>query len=469
MRLKSRSKEKESKYIENLGKIFEDPTKLVPECIDSSFRCPFDSYVKKLSRMSGDSYGRLYGGADQFLSAIGETYRVMKSESAPVLGVIQTPYGNVEYAKRGNTDPAVMGGVQSFDNPVWRMLSFASLVKTRKVYVYSSPKYYLASCKGTFPGLEFLLDALNSEKPEDMTVEGDDISFGKSGDYLLVDLMGAFKIKVYRDSRSNVMRMLLRHMLVPDIPRFFTLSYPFLEEVTADIPADVAMTYFSGKMDVRTLLKTVQDYRRKIALGKGLYLIGDTIYSSAEEFCKSVFDADTSSVVTKYVESEGPISIDTQSERKVLEILWPKHGKEILQEIFPDVPENSFKIESGDPVRQIEGIRKSLNREKAASHITVEPWSQESSMLISMIKDSFSLGVREMLKKWEKQVGHSSLYNSIYYAFLLVDGENENLKWRFSHDQMLLGDKMLSSVKAVLDSTPEQANQKILDLKTFVR
>lgn len=468
MRLKSRSKEKESEFLDKLSDIFEDPLKLVPQCIDSSMLCPFDSYVKKLSRMSGDAYGRLSGSADQFLSALGETYKVMKSESAPVLGVIQTPYGNLEYSKRGNTDPVVLGGVQNFDDPVWRMLGFASLVKTKKVFVFSSPNHYLGSCKGNFPGRDFLVDALGSEKAEDLTMD-EGISFGKSGEHFDIGIPGGESIRVYKDSRSNVMRILLRHILVPDVSRFFHLSAPFLEEVTGEIPQDLAAGYLAGRLDARAFIKALQEFRKKIAISKGLYLVGDTVYRSADEFCSAVFDAETCSVITKYLQEDGPVSIDSLSQRKVMENLWPSHGKEILEEMFPEVPAASLKAESGDPLRQIENIRRMLNKEKATNHISAEPWSQESSMLISMIKDTFSMGAREMLRKWEKRVGYSSLFNSIYYAFLLAEGENENLKWRFSHDQMLLGEKILPAIREVLDSDPENANEKILNLKAFVR
>ncbi|EQD36408.1 hypothetical protein B1B_16526, partial [mine drainage metagenome] len=87
MKLKTRSKEKEAAFIEKLQAFFSDQQNLlslVPECMDQSMFCPFDSYRKKLARIQGSGIARLAGSADQFLSAIGETYKVMDSESAPI-------------------------------------------------------------------------------------------------------------------------------------------------------------------------------------------------------------------------------------------------------------------------------------------------------------------------------------------------------------------------------------------------
>ena len=197
MKLKTRSKEKEAQFIEKLQSFFSDQEKvlsLVPECMDSSMFCPFDSYRKKLSRTQGPALGRLSGSADQFLSAIGETYKVMESESAPIMGVIPTAYGNLDYAKRGNTDPMVLGGVQNFDDTTWKMLAFSSLVKTKKVFIFSSENYYIGSCKGNFPGDDFLADVFRSEKVEDLTNE-DGFTLGKSGEFFLCRHRKCFKNK----------------------------------------------------------------------------------------------------------------------------------------------------------------------------------------------------------------------------------------------------------------------------------
>ncbi len=471
MKLKTRSKEKESKFIVKLQELFSDPdnvVSLVPECIDSSMLCPFDSYRKKLSRMPVSSMGRLAGGADQFLSAIGETYKVMESESAPITGIIPTPYGNVDYAKRGNTDPMVLGGIQNYDNLTWRMLSFSSLVKTRKVSVFSSRNYYLGSCKGSFPGPDFLKDVFSEEKVEDLVSE-EPFTFGRNGEFLKLEIASNTDIIVYQDSKTNVMRILLRHMLVPDITKLFKVSVPYLEEITQEIPPQVFQNYFSGTSDAKSFIQGVHNHRKNVALSRGLYLISGEVFKEATSFLTALFDEHESGLLEKYVEEYGPISIDTKSQRKVLELLWPKFGKEILRDFFPEMDEATLKAQAGDPVRQIELIRKRMEQEEASSVITVSPWSPESSMLVEMVKDYFSIGKAETIRKWERRVGYSSLFNSMYYALIIAIEGGTTQKWRFSAEQMLLGDKMAPAFREIFSAEGSKINDKILELKAFVR
>ncbi len=470
MKLKTRSKEKEAQFIEKLKSFFSDQDKvlsLVPECMDSSMLCPFDSYRKKLTRTQGPALGKLSGSADQFLSAIGETYKVMESESAPIMGVIATAYGNLDYAKRGNTAPMLLRGVQNFDDTTWKMLAFSSLVKTKKVFVYSSGNYYIGSCKGNFPGDEFLADVFKTEKVEDLSTE-DGFTLGKNGELFVLNIGNTSKINVFQDSKTNLMRILLRHILVPDVMKFFRISVPYLESIDAEVPLPILTSYLSGQTDAKSFLHTVQETRKKTALSRGIYLIGGYAYADPEEFLKALFDEEEAKKLSSYLKLTGPVALDSKSQRKLLEILWPKFGVQIMKDYFPDVDESKIKAQAGDPIRQIEMLKIKIDQEEASSLITVSPWSAESSMLIDMIKDYLSIGKGETLKKWEKRVGFSSLFNSIYYAFVIALQGGSNQKWRFTSEQMMFGEKIASEIKSILDCTDPSINEKILHMKLYV-
>ena len=164
MRLKSTSKEKQKEFIEHLRGLFDNPVEFIPECIDGGMFCNFNSYRKKVESIAHNgAYDKYIKATDQVLSGLGESYRIMESDSAPLLGMLKTPYGSVEYARRGTTDDTVLSGIQHYDHPLWRMLAFSSLVKSKGVRVYSSTNYFLGSCKNSSPGAEFFMDALKDE------------------------------------------------------------------------------------------------------------------------------------------------------------------------------------------------------------------------------------------------------------------------------------------------------------------
>ena len=193
------------------------------------------------------------------------------------------------------------------------------------------------------------------------------------------------------------------------------------------------------------------------------------VFNSTSAFLGEMFDPEESKILEKYLEQNGPVSIDTKSARKLLEILWPKYGKDILSEYFPDIDQNSLKTQAGDPLKQIEMIRRKIDQSKASSLVAVEPWSSDSAMLIDMVRDYLSVGGSEMLRKWEKLVGQSSMFNSIYYAFTISLNERTNQQWRFSSEQMMLGEKLAEGIRDIIATRDASINEKILRMKQLVR
>ena len=129
---KSNSKEAEKAFIDNIKKFFDNPEIILPECTDSCFMCPIKGYAKKIQKMKESSnFGKYHNSADQFLAGVSETYRILESEKAPLMGVIKTNYGSVNYCKRGNTDELIISGVQNYDNDIYRLLAFTNTVKFR--------------------------------------------------------------------------------------------------------------------------------------------------------------------------------------------------------------------------------------------------------------------------------------------------------------------------------------------------
>ncbi|EQD42473.1 hypothetical protein B1B_14044 [mine drainage metagenome] len=313
-----------------------------------------------------------------------------------------------------------------------------------------------------------MADVFRSEKVEDLSSD-DGFALGKTGDFFYLEIENVSRIKVYQDSKTNLMRILLRHMLVPDVTRTFRLSVPFLESVDSSILEQTAAGYLGGQTDTKSFLHSVEEARKRNALSSGMYLISGEAYSDSREFLRVLFDQEEAAKLDKYLELTGPVALDGKSQRKLLEILWPKFGMQILKEYFPDVDESTIKMQAGDPLRQIEMLKKRIDQEEASSLITVGPWSTESSMLIDMFKDYLSLGKSETLKKWEKRVGFSGLFNSIYYAFVIALQGGSNQKWRFTSEQMMFGEKIAPFIKSILDCTDASINEKIAQLKLYVR
>lgn len=471
MRLKSTSKEKQREFIEHLKGLFENPTELIPECVDGGMFCNFNSYRKKVEAVQrSDSYDKFSKTADQFLSGLSETYRILDSDSAPIFGMLKTPYGSIEYAKRGTTDESVLVGIQHYDNPLWRMLAFSSLAKTKGTRIYSSTNYYLGSCKNSSPGVDFFKDVLKDENVQFEDQDGDIVIPG-SGHYMEVLHLNTVKFRFYENSSYNLLQSLLRHLITPDIGSDFSFKSEFLGDLMQDIPQQALSLYVAGKMNDRTFLREVHDYRISEAIRRGLYVIGDRGYTSTEEFVQdNTFKYVPEEILIGALRDYGKgIYMDSFSERKVLEIIWSATGSEILRQMFPDSDKSALSSLKGSPMDQIDGIVERTRIAEIKSDIEVKAWSPDSQYLIDIIKNYFTLGKVKAIREAEKGTGNSNVRKAIFYTFLDCLGETRNREWQFSDTERDLSWKIKPYLSNILEKGADVISDEIENIKVFIR
>lgn len=472
MRLKSTSREKQQDFLEHLKSLFQDPSALVPECIDGGLLCPFRSYEKKLSSARDpQDFSKYSRSADQILAGLSETFRVLESGSAGVMGVLKTQFGSVEYSKRGGaTDDTVLAGIQHYDDPLWRMLAYSSLVRTRNVRVYSSSNFFLGSCKNSSPGVEFFKDVLNDENAQ-FTSNGQEISIGNTGHSLTISHLRATKIIVYENSTLNTINLLLKHILTPDISADFTFSCDFLSKTVDVIPQNSLALYMQGKINDRTFIRDTVDFRTKEAVRLGHFIIGDEAFTTAAQLVeKFPFKYVPDDVIINALSSFGKgFYIDAFSERKILEILWPSHGKQILQQVFPEATQDQLSQLKGSPLDQIDYLQSTIKGKNLRESVEVSGWSQDSKFLVDLLMDYFANGQDRAIRNAERNLGNSNVRKALYFAFLDCLGEGGNRSWQFTDTEKDLAWKIRDHVCAMVKNGPGSMQQELENVKIFIK
>ena len=471
MRLKSTSKEKQKEFIDRLRNLFEDPASLVPDCVDGGMFCSFNSYRKKVESLANSqAYDKFTKNADQFLSGLSETYRIMESDSAPIFGMLKTPYGSIEYAKRGVTDDTVLVGIQHYDNPLWRMLAFSSLAKTKGARVYSSTNFYIGSCKNTSPGKGFFEDCLKDEGIQ-YQEEDDTIVLPGTGRFMEVLHLGTVKFRFYDNSTTNLVHSLLRHMITPDIGRDFSFRSDYLSDLVSDIPSQSLTMYFSGKINDRTFLREVNEFRINEAVKRRFFIVGEKGYTSIAEFVtENEFKYVPENLITEALENYGKgIYMEAFSERKVLETIWPASSSLIMKGLFPDLSDSDIKALKGSPTDQIDSVSERSRIAEIKSDIEVKAWSPDSQYLIDVIKDYFTLGREKALRDAEKTSGKSHVRKAIFYTFLDCLGEAKNREWQFNDTERDLSWKIKPYISRILEKGTSVMAQEIENIKVFIR
>lgn len=451
MKLKTKSKEGQKEFVNKLQSLFENPEAIVPQCLEGGFLCHFNGYRNKVSRMqSSGSFAKYAKSSDQLLRALSETYRIVQDESVPLVTYITTPYGKVEYARRGEADPAVLAGVQHHDDVIWRMLAFSSLVRTRKVRIFSSTNYYRGTCKGTPPGMEFYTDAFRDEEIQ-FTIDGNTIMVGSEGLSLKAVHMGSVTIEIFENSSYKTLYRLMRHIISPTVENDFAFTFDFLGEVTSSMPGDLLSGYLAGQMDDRAFIRNTRKKRLADSVKKSVFIIGDAYYTDVQAFLDNFENLKGLKSVRQGLEAMGKgLVMEEANERKVLETLWPQNKIAILKEIFPDQDEKYLSRLKGGPMEQIQQVRQKAREEEIDRITSVESWSEDSAFVGNLIMNYLKAGAEETIKFGEDAATNPAR-KAILWAFskaVSVDLSNRN--WLFSDTDKSFGDKLAPLMAEIL-------------------
>lgn len=465
--VKYSSKEKSEKFLDQLKITMEDPIALVPQCLHEGMLCPFVQYRKKIySMVQANKLDRYAGSADQFLSGVSETYKVISSGSVPILGTIHTPFGNLEYSKRGNTDEVVLAGVQNSQNETFRMLAFSSLVKSRGVRIYSSKTRFLATCKDDAPDIDFFEEILNEHSIP--CTKHDIIEIGNSESYMDLIFLSKVTIRIHDDYRQNIIPIISKHILVRNPELDFTISCNILSQISDEVPMEIRMQYLSGKADTRTIIDGTRTFRKKKALSMKYFIIGDSVYKTAEEFLMAVENVNYDPMkINGIIENltEG-LELETPSFRKLLEMLWKEHRDEIISIYYPESsPEERRKL-SGDPLSQLNQLGSIKDEIEVDNSISVSAWSPDAEFLLELIKIHRKRGSDEASRYAERNLTNS-IRKSIYIAYLSVTGDSKKRGWMFSPEQSELALRLAGPLKFIISGNAEQMKEGMEELKKY--
>ena len=454
MIIKSNSKESEKAFIENIKKFFETPEAILPACTDSCFMCPIKGYAKKIEKMKeSGNFGKYHNSADQLLAGISETYKILENEKAPLMGVIKTNYGSVNYCKRGNADELVISGVQNYDNDIYRLLAFTNLVKLKKMKVYSTKNYFTATCKDKID-LNFIEDILKEENVPYMKNDGN-IVIGTAGNKITVKVYDQ-AFDVYEDFDGNIVHIMLKHMLLPGIP--FIIKSDYMDFIP-DSP-EIINEFIQKRLTTKQLMSRIRKDKINYALKNNYYIIDSKQYTLEEFMDKLEFDPKLRPFIGEKIGSKGFV-LDSPSQRKVLEFLFPQYKSEIIKLLY-NLSDSEIKSLKGNPLEVIENA-KLLNSKKSLASKIIDPWSENSKYLINLLTYYFNYGKSDSINFGRKNM-HNDIEKSIYYAFLRAIGNDE--EWLFSENQILLGKRIYEYMEDMVNN--QNVNEQLKKLKGII-
>ncbi|WP_337860359.1 hypothetical protein [Ferroplasma sp.] len=451
---KANSKESEKAFIANIKNFFDNPEIILPKCTDSCFMCPIKGYEKKIQKMKeSNNFGKYHNSADQFLSGVSETYRILESEKAPLLGIIKTNYGSVTYCKRGNTDEFIISGVQNYNNDIYRLMAFTNTVKSKRLRVYSTKNFFTATCREKID-LDFISDLLNEENIP-FTKNEETVVLGTAGNKISVSIYNAL-IEVYEDFDNNIVFIMLKHMLLPDMP--FKIQSDFMNFIP-DNP-EIINEFIQKRMSTKQLLTRIRKDKLNYALKNNYYVIAHQQYGIDEFLDKLEFDEKLKPFIKEKIATRGFV-LDSPSQRKVLEYIFPQYKNEIIRLMY-DLTDAEIKTLNGNPMEIMENAKLLTSKKSMKSQI-MEPWSENSRYLIDLVTYYFNYGKSDSINFGRKNM-NNDIQKSIYYAFLKAAGNDE--EWMFTENQILLGKRIFTYIDEMVNH--KNVNEQLKKIKGII-
>jgi hypothetical protein len=416
--------------------------------------CPIKGYKKKIEKMSeSGNYGKYHKSADQFLAGISETYKILENEKAPLMGVIKTNYGSVNYCKRGNADELIISGVQNYDNDIYRLLAFTNTVKRKKLRVYSTKNYFTATCREKVDA-DFISDLLNEENIP-FTLRDGKIVVGNTGNKITVSVYNEV-IEIYEDFDNNIVFIMLKHMLLPDMP--FKIQSDFMDFMPDN--QDIINEFIQKRLTTKQLMMRLRKNKINYAIKNNYYIIDYQKYNIDEFIDRLEFDDRLKPFIKEKISSKGFV-LDIPNQRKVLEYLFPQYKNDIVKLMY-DLTDSEIKSLKGNPMEIMENA-KLLKSKKSMESKIMDPWSENSRYIIDLLTYYFNYGKSDSVNFGRKSM-HNDIQKSIYYAFLKAIGNDE--KWMFTENQVLLGKRLYGYVNDMVNN--RNINDQLKKIKGII-
>ncbi|MFO7678181.1 MAG: hypothetical protein R6V50_07370 [Thermoplasmatota archaeon] len=487
------TKSQEKKLIENAKQLRRNPLVVIPECTDKVSQKYFSKAIKRMQKVNSfkDDSEKLekYANKKGVEAALAGTLLLAISEKAPYLGVLQFPTGDITFAQRGKAGKEKLVAFQHFDNPVLRVLGIKDIVYKKKLYVYSWDEGFVCSGKTPHPPkpfIDFITQKLHLEckdyicickhldrkkvKNKKVSTEHYLRIFWKSANLIIGLCHDCAK------TTKNTMFTLSKYMLIPD------LSHDFEIDVIAEVirhsytndsdKTEYITDYLSGNLTDNELInKNMKRRKDKITQSDEKILVynGVSYGADVKGFVDVLHAKSYEKEALEYMleRSDQPLVLTDSTPNKILELFWNTYGHDFLQSKIDDkkMAESFFKLDD-TPSNILKAVEEYKNRQNILVQLpqfsTLPPLASYADMVARTYR---TFGQKKALIEIKKHPD-TPKGKSISYAFLLALGEEKDVKWKYSKEEIEYGEYLKSYAQKLLEVQPKKYAETLQSLLT---
>lgn len=476
---KATPKKLEKELLDKSRQLAEDPSLLLPERLDGSWRCKFGGYLRKMEKVARyrDDPERLKSMAShgkQLVRAYAATLSLAAAGKIPFVATTSLPHGEVSYAVRGKVDKEKLVGVQHFDDPDLRLLAYMDLAKKKNFHIYSAPSGLYCSKRPDAP--RDYVEEMVRISPYELD-SGGKCSHGDTGTglsllwqspdrdfFVCSDCLKDVNLAKHLSSRIAARDPLDDFRI--DVKHEFDCRGECDTCLTNDITrlsSKLVEEYFAGKLSDRELCS--QYLENKLhglrQSGKLLYVLGNRCFGQDKQALVKELkgDALAKETISWLLDTrEVPIINDTNEANSILNDLWNEHGFDILANIASkSVAKEVIKRDDLTPSKKLEEAKRRLEARQIKSALPEYSSLGEIGEMADKLARTYKVeGKEAMIRMIENESWRGYRNRSVAYAFLSAVQKGEGKSWQFTKEEEDFGQYLSQFAEKVLQADGEE-------------
>ncbi len=482
----------EKKLVKTVKDIAENPLRVIPKCEGSCILCKFsrdEKKIKKIKKYKDDEKKlKKYTKRGTDLSkAVASSMLLALTEKASKLLRTRTPRGEIVYAKGGKASKERLIGVQHFNDPKIRLITYTPESK-KGYHFYSFKDHVICTGKEANPPAKFVEMAIK-ESPYNFNEEDGFYTCGHTEEennksYLeLVWSSADTKFLVCSDCASkneNLFLNLSGKMMSKDNSNSFSIDGNYKMECKSDcdrcifdkslsVSDELKRKYFGKISDKGFLDEFRKEAFDKLESKSNIFAIGEYCYGKDKKGFVSHL---------KYEEWEKPVLrvilakldgmvLKEGTVNELLSKVWSRYGKlaikslidedEVVQEYYDRVEDEGEKPR--DVLRDLVDYKKKKEKLKDIPDFEKLPAKAEFAHEVTVKYKTE--GPKEAVRFIENKKIQDTRMKSLAYGFLVAFDMESSHKWKYSETEAQSGEHLSIFIDDMLDSTGKEYAEKL--------
>ncbi|MDD1771618.1 MAG: hypothetical protein LUQ09_01710 [Methanomassiliicoccales archaeon] len=479
--IKKTPKNLEKELLANSKRLADDPSLVIPRCLEEVKKPPFAKLEKRLNKVlrhkdDPEKLIKLAGKGDQLVRAYAAAISLSASGTLPYLTTAELPMGVISFALRGKVEKEKLIGLQHFGDPDLRLLAYWDMAREEGMHVYSTEKNLFCSISRPIAPDEYVSEMLAT-----MPYKVTNGSCGHEGrPAVLLRWVSANKeIRVCAECAGevNTAHYLMSRVAADDplddievtVDHAYSGDAP---ECKGDFstPQSLIESYLQGDLGDAGLISAHIKEKGDWMRSRGqVYVLGSECYGkNGDAFLSALKGSDLERTALRAVIAKGaPIVSDQNQAGKVISEIWGTYELEMLVAVSDeDTASNVMKMKELTPGQMLaEANRLIQERHVLRALPNFVPLGTLGQLADSLARAHKVGGTPAMLRLIEK-ADKQHLSRAVCYAFLEAIGEGQSRKWQFSNEERDYGVHLSTHARVMVSSSGDEYAQALSSLLT---